>query len=156
MVAVDHHGFGGDIRYRVDERFVLAIAGHALEAHPHLDHLGESLARLDAEEVRLVLAEGVQGLERDRHLVADVLALELLLDLREDPAEAAVEVFELRALVLEGLAVAVLQLVVERDHRAAVNWHARNRGTCTLSVPPRRGRGDSRPGGYGARRPSCR
>ena len=78
MVAVDHDGFGRDVGDGVDERVVLALAGHALEAHADLDRLGEAVARLDAQQLRVVFAEGVLGLERERQLVADVLALEPL------------------------------------------------------------------------------
>jgi hypothetical protein len=55
--------------------------------------------------------------------VADRLALQLLLDLREKAAEA-VQVRHLGVVLLEGLALAVLQFVRQRHHRTTINLHA--------------------------------
>ena len=106
----------------VNER-LFRVARHALELHADLDRLGEALARLHAQELRVVLAEGVLGLEREVDLVAGLLALERLLDLGEDLAESAVKVRELGALPLESLPVAVANLVLEGDYGPGVNSH---------------------------------
>src|SRR5262249_8291987 len=123
----------------------------ALEAHPDFERVGKTRAFLDAQELRVVFAERIVGIEREARLVADALALQGFLDLREDAA-VAVQVGHLGAGLVQGHAVAVLELVREGDDGAAIDlhclarssWRGRCAGSCRPSAPLRRAPWDSR------------
>src|SRR5205085_7866453 len=96
----------------------------SLEAHADLERLGKTIAGLDAKELRVVFAEGILRIEGDAHFLADRLALERGFDLGKDAPET-VEVGDLVAVVVEGGAVAVADLVGEGDYLPPVNLHDR-------------------------------
>ena|SRR6516162_1758260 len=93
MVAVDHDLAFRDIGHSEDARTTLiAFALGLLELHPDLHAVGEAVFALDAHKIRVVLAESVIRLERDRAAIAGLLLLERRFDLRKYAVMAAVDV----------------------------------------------------------------
>src|SRR5262249_39765915 len=82
-----------------------------------LDVVGKLVARFEVNQLRVVIAECVVGLEADLAGLADALARQRLLDHREDAVVAAVEVLNGIARLLDGVAVAVRQFIGQRHHR---------------------------------------
>src|SRR2546426_12189579 len=94
MIAVDHYLAFGDVGHGVDDSFFLAIVlrGVALELHSDLDVRWESFARLHANQIRVVLAEGIFRLQRNRTLVADRFLRERCLDLGENSVMSTMKI----------------------------------------------------------------
>ena len=89
MVGVEHHAAAGDVGHG-------KAAAVFLDLHADRDALAIAPERLDAQELRVVLAEGLLGLELQLHRLARALAFERLLERREHLAIAAVQVADLR------------------------------------------------------------
>ena len=126
MVAVEHHVLRIDLGDGVD-----AVRGHvgrrgafgqALELHADVDVLGEDLARLEAHEIAVVIAEGIFRLERDADFVTGGLVDQRFLDLREQVL-AAVEELHRRVQDLDGLALGVLQSPGQGDDAGGSDLH---------------------------------
>jgi hypothetical protein len=103
MIAVEHHLPRGHVGDRVK-------TGTLLDLHADRDALAVALGGLDAHQLRVVLAERLLGLELQLDRVAGGLALERLLERREQPAVAAVQVGE----VGRGLELGALR-ILQRD-----------------------------------------
>ena len=88
VVAVEHHVLGIDLGHgvqRVARRLGVDAfgQGRALEGHALLDVVGEQMARLQEQQLVLVVAKGVLGLQVQRQRGAHAMALQGLLDARQ-------------------------------------------------------------------------
>src|SRR5690606_15796568 len=102
---------------------------------------GEPAARREVQQRRIVFPEGVLGLEIDRDALADMAALEELLDLGEQVAEPAVQVGFLAIAVLEGLGGGIVQAVAQRNppplgHDVVRFVHVSSCVGCQVSMGP--------------------
>jgi hypothetical protein len=85
MVRVEHDAAARDIGHAI-EGLVL------LDLHADRDALAVAARGLDAQQLGVVLAERILGLELHLHRVARLAALQRVLELREQLAVAAVQV----------------------------------------------------------------
>jgi hypothetical protein len=122
MVAVEHHLVLGDVGDRVD-RVVVLVPGNALEAHAHLELVGEPAAPLHTQQRLVVVAEGLLGLQPDSDARSRRLALERALERRQDLAIAAVQIVDRPFGALDQVALEVRQVEVDRDHPVAADVH---------------------------------
>jgi hypothetical protein len=90
MIAVDDDLALGDVGDRVDDAVLIVAIPLPFELHSHLDLRRKAVLRLDANQVRFVVAKAVFRLEADRDRVADRLERQRRLDLRENAVVSAV------------------------------------------------------------------
>ena len=127
MIAVEDNVIGVDLGHGVDR--VLRQAGgdragrRPLELHAGLDDaFGEDFARLEEDELRVVLAEGVLGLEMKRRLETCLPSRERFLDLGEEVV-AAEEEFDRLAQLVDLGALCIGQTPGEADDAGRGDFH---------------------------------
>jgi len=116
VVGVEHHLVLGDVGDGEDP-VVIAAERVALETHAGLERPGKAAARLDSQQILVVLAESVLRLKPYFDAVLDSLALEGGLDRREDPAVAAVQILHRLIGTLDQVAPEIGELDRERNDR---------------------------------------
>ena len=97
---------------------VVVEARALLDLHAHGDALAVALFGLDAQQRRVVLAEGLLGLELQVHRLARAAAFERALERRGDVPVAAVQVGDLRGPGENGI-LRVAHLDAQGDHGVA-------------------------------------
>ena len=115
MVAVDDHLVVRDVGDGVDQQLLGAI-GLPLELHANRDVAGKFAAWLDMHQLGVVLAERVVRREPDAADVAHALAVERVLDQKEDTLVTAVQIFDRRVRPFDQIAIDVKQLIMQRHH----------------------------------------
>lgn len=122
VIAVDDDLAAGDVGHREHSRRFFILAG-LLELHPDLDLGWKPIGRLDADEFRIVFAEGFFGLEEDRAGVAGPLVSQGILDPRKDTVMPAVQVTDGLARFLDQLTGCGIEFVRQRDDGVGRNLH---------------------------------
>jgi len=125
VIAVDDHFAIGDVGDRVDDAGLIVAVALPLELHSDLDLWGEAVLRLDANQIGVVVAEAVFGLEADRDLIADRLLRQRRFDLRENAVVPAMQIGDRLRRLLDQLAAGGKQLVAERDDGIGEYVHRR-------------------------------
>jgi len=135
VVAVEHHVLGVDLGDGVDRagrhagRF--RAGRRAVELHAHLHALGQVGAGLEEHQRRVVVAEGMLGLEVQHGVEAGVLVGQRFLDLLEQIL-AAVEEFQRLGELVDQVALSVLEAPGQRDDAGGGDEH---RGMIAQSPP---------------------
>ena len=107
MIAVEHHLAVRDVGHRVETGFLF-------DFHADGDALAVPLRRLHAHQLRVVLAEGLLGLELQLDRFARRLAFQRALERFEQLAVPAVQIGEVRS-GLELDILGVVQLYAQGD-----------------------------------------
>ena len=123
MVTVEHHLVVRDFGHGEDGRLFVAAFGHALELHADFERLGQAVALLDLDQVRIVVAERVFRFDLDGRRVAPVLAVQLFFDLRPRVLVAAVQVDHRLGAVFDQVVLGVGQFIVHRHNGVLGNLH---------------------------------
>src|SRR6185503_11352661 len=129
VIAVEHRLAVGDVGDRVK-------TGILLDLHADGEAFAVALGGLDAQQIGVVLAEGILGIELDPHRLARGLALERTLERREQLAVPAVQVGEIRR-VLDLHALGVMQLDAQGDDGVAAYERRRLTRSNTSMASPR-------------------
>lgn len=129
VVAIQHHVIRIELRHGVQPvaRNVLAASlrqGAALEAHAFFDFGGKARAGLEEQSFFVKVAERVLGLEVQCKLGAGGMALQGLLDARQQIVAADQKLYRVVEHV-EDVAQGVLQCPSERDHALGGDFHRR-------------------------------
>mmetsp|Transcript_12761 Transcript_12761/g.20007 ORF Transcript_12761/g.20007 Transcript_12761/m.20007 type:complete len:215 (+) Transcript_12761:256-900(+) len=126
VVAVEHDMLGvdlGDGVDRVRHAFGDSTFGQAFKLHARLDVAGEQRAGLEADEIGVVVAKGLVGLQCEGGLEADLLALQRRFDLGEQVIAAEQKLHRLGQLVDE-LALGIFESPAQGDDTGAGRLHA--------------------------------
>ena len=121
VVAVQVYGVALDLDDV--EHMLLAVFATALQMATDLDAGWEVLLGDGGDQLRVVLAEGVFGGQRQRDLVAGFLALQRFFDLGEDVVVAAVQVDHGLGALVDDLACGVSYGEAQGDGGVFVDFH---------------------------------
>ena len=90
---------------------------------PTLTSLGKAVARLDAHELGLIVAERIVRLQIDSTCMTDLLSFQLLLDTRKDAVISAVQIAHRFRGLLDDGAIGIAELVGQRYDCILRNFH---------------------------------
>ena len=123
VIAVDDDSPVGDVGHREHAELFVVLAGGVFVLHADLDVRGESILCFDTDEVGIVFAERVLGLEGHRAGIARPLFRQRILDPRKDAVMTAMQVSDGLARFLDELAGRGVELVGKRDDGVVGNLH---------------------------------
>jgi hypothetical protein len=85
--------------------------------------LGQAVARLDLDQRRVVIAEGVVRFDLQRRRIADFLAVEFFFDFWQGVFIATVQIDHWLATVFDQVVLSIGQFVVHCNDRILGNFH---------------------------------
>jgi len=116
VIAIHHDFAFGDIGDGVNNR-VAGFLAAAFKLHADFHGSRKFIARLDVDELRIVIAESVVGHQLYAARFANVLAFKCFLDGREHIAISAMQIFHWLFCLFDELAVSAIQLILQRYNR---------------------------------------
>lgn len=136
VVAVQHHMLGVDLGHGVDgikrHAFGLGAFWQAFHLHANVDTIGEEAARLEADQVGVVVTEGFVGVEREAGLEANLLAFQSCFDLGKQIIPAVQEFHGLGQFV-DQLTLGVFESPAQGDNTGAGHLHGQDHRLGTMT-----------------------
>ena len=143
MITIQYHFAVSNVRHGEQTHFCIRhIIRRAFELHANLKLCRKQSARLDFDQVGVVLTKTIRRLDLHGVLLANCLAFQRFFNLRQRVVIAAVQVNHRLTALFDQVTLRIGQLVVQRNDRILRNVHAH-----PLSKPARiiRGRSGARP-----------